>query len=86
MTYKIINNQVILDSDMLPKVLYQRPTRTCNEVKVGYENQLFEPQSNLDVVKSTFFYATPIIWNNTVSPLQAKSPSVEAFKQHFKRK
>ena len=86
MVYKIINDKVILDSSLLPKVTNQRPTRTCNEVKVGHVNQLIEPQSRLDVVKNTFFYAAPQLWNNYVTPLQAKAPSVDAFKQHFKKK
>ena len=86
MAYKIVNGHVILDSEMLPKMQYQRPTRICNETKVGYENQLVEPTSTLDVAKTTFFFATPNIWNNCVSSLQAEAPSVDAFKQHFKRK
>ena len=83
---KIINDKVILDSSLLPKVTNQRPTRTCNQVKVGHENQLIEPQSRLDVVKSTFIYAAPQLWDNQVTPLQAKAPSVDAFKKHFKKK
>ena len=82
----IINGHVIVESEMLPKVHYKRPTRICNEVKVGYLNQLVEPSSRLDVVENTFFFATPKLWNNCVSPLQANAPSVDAFRNHFKRK
>ena len=85
MAYKIINDHVILDSDLMPKVSYQRPTRKCNETNVGYQNQLVELSSTLDVVNSTFFFDTPKLWNQKVSTLQANAPSVDAFKQHFKR-
>ena len=85
MTYKIINGHVILDPEMMPRANYQRPTRKCNEVKVGYENQLVEPSSRTDIAENTFFFAAPKIWNNSVSSLQANAPSVEAFKCHFKK-
>ena len=77
---------VILDHNMMPKVEYQRPTRKFNEVKAGYENQLFEPSSRIEVAKNTFFFATPKLWNNIVTSKQANAPSVDAFKQHFKKK
>lgn len=40
---------------------------------------------NNHVVNATFFFGTPKIWNEKVSSLQATAPSVDAFKQHFKR-
>ena len=84
MTYKIINGLVILEPDMMPRVDYQR-SRKCNETKVGYENQLIEPPCNIQVAQGTFFYATPNLWNNCITPIQANAPSVEAFRQHFKK-
>ena len=40
--FKILNNDVILPPDVLPKVTPSR-TRTCNVPYVGEKNQLFEP-------------------------------------------
>ena len=85
MTYKIINDHLILDSKSMPKAEYQRPNRKCNEMKVGYENQLVEPPWNTDVVKNTFFFAAPHLWNTFVSATQANAPSVDAFKEHLKK-
>ena len=86
MAYKIINGHVILDSKMMPQFENQQPNRKCNEANVGYTNQLHEPTSKLDIVKPTFFFATPKLWNHSIMPKQANAPSVEAFKQHFKKK
>ena len=69
---------------MLPKMKSKQPFRKCNSVKVGLENQLDETISTLDVVSTTFFYETPKLWNNMVTPAQANAPSVDAFKHHFK--
>ena len=85
MAYKIINGHVILESQMLPKSTHQRPLRECNAPKVGFEHNLFEPEPSLQTVDSTFFYSTPKIWNSNVESCQAKAPSIEAFKQHFKK-
>ena len=85
MAYKIFNGHVILDSKMMPRVENQQPTRKCNEVKVGFQNQLAEPSCSIEVAQKTFFFATPKLWNNTVSPNQANAPSVDAFKQHLKK-
>ena len=85
MAYKIINGQVILEPSLLPKNNFKQPTRQCNEVKVGRKNQLLEPQSRLDVTGHTFFYTTPKLWNNSVTPNQAKAPSIDAFRSHFKQ-
>ena len=85
MAFKIINDHVILDSTMMPRAEHQQPTRKCNEVKVGYENQLAEPSCSIEVAQKTFFFATPKLWNNSVSTKQAKAPSVDAFKLHFKK-
>ena len=84
MAYKIINNNVILEPQMLPKVTNERPHRNCNNVKVGFQNQLFEPQSRIDVANNTFFYATPKLWNTNISPQQAKSRTVDKFKSYFR--
>ena len=85
MAFKILKGHVILDPQMLPKLSYQRPLRKCNNVKVGPENQLIEPDSRLDVTSHTFFYSAPKLWNNNVTPVQANSPSVDAFKSHFNK-
>ena len=86
MAYKIINGHVILDSKMRPQFESQQPNRKCKEAKVGYKNQLNEPSCTLDIVKPTFFYATPKLWNHSITPNQANAPSVEAFKHYFKKK
>ena len=86
MAYKILNGHVILEQSMMPKLEYQRPLRQCNEVKVGSANQLAEPHSRLDITGCTFFYATPKLWNNLLTPTQANAPSVDAFKAQLKRR
>ena len=86
MAYKIIHGHVILDPNLMPKNKQQRPFRQCNNVNVGFENQLEEPQAKLKITSKTFFYSTPILWNNSVSPDQANAPSIDAFKNHFKNK
>ena len=83
MAYKILNGKVILEPTMLPKMKSFCPTRQCNGPRVGVENQLMEPQPRLDVTASTFFFSTPKIWNNLVTPKQANAPSADAFKTHF---
>ena len=85
MAYKILNGHVILDSQMLPKSKFHQPQRSCNEMKVGLENQLYEPEPKLDVTSHTFFYATPKLWNNNVTPEQTNAPSVDSFKGHFRK-
>ena len=82
MTYKILNNLVILPPTTLPRASKNRIPRKCNQVKVGLNNQLFEPHSILTNNK-TFFYATPRLWNNTVTEEQAEAPSCDAFKKYF---
>ena len=84
MAYKILNGQVILEPSMLPKNNSKQPTRKCNEVRVGTENQLLEPPSRLDVTGHTFFYSTPKLWNNNVTPKQANAPSIDSFRRYFK--
>ena len=83
MAYKIINDKVILSSNMLPRPI--RPLRNCNVGSVGTENQLFEPISRLKAVEKTFFYQVPKLWNNIVTREQASAPSFDSFKNHFKR-
>ena len=82
MIYKIINNHVIINSDTLPKP--NRSTRTCNEKKVGAQNQLLEPIAKFINSGNTFFYQGPRLWNTLVSPEQANAPNIEAFQQYFK--
>ena len=85
MAYKVLNGHVILESQMLPKIKSHQPQRSCNGVKVGLENQLNEPESKIDMTSHTFFYATPKLWNNNVTPAQANAPSVDSFKSYFKK-
>ena len=85
MAFKILNNHVILEPTLLPKIYKQRPDRNCKGFTITNQNHLSEPYARLDVVKSTFFYATPNLWNLNVTPKQAKAPSVDAFKTHFKK-
>ena len=82
MAYKILNGNLILEPSMIPKMNFQRPSREC---KVGARNQLMEFNSRLEMTETTFFYATPKMWNQSISPSQANSPSVEAFKRYFKK-
>ena len=82
MAYKILNGNVILEPEMLPKFRHSK-MRICNSAPVGYQNQLIEPQATLHVTESTFFYSIPEIWNQRVTEKQAKSPSVDAFKAYF---
>ena len=61
MAYKIINDHVILDPNLMPKLQYQRLSRKCNDVKVGYKNLLIEPPCAKDVVLKTFFFHSKIM-------------------------
>ena len=81
MAYKRLNDQVILESDLLPRSQSKQPMRQCNEIK----NQLFEPPSRLDVIGDTFFYATPKLWNSNVTIEQANAPSIDTFRRYFKK-
>ena len=56
-----------------------------NEVKVGYENQLVELSGKIEVANNTFFFATPKLWNNSITAKQANAQSFDAFKRHFKK-
>ena len=85
MAYKIINGQVILEPSLLPKFMNKRLLRGCNITNVGIENQLVEPESRLQIQGKTFFYSIPKIWNEKVTPTQARAPSVDAFKQYFRK-
>ena len=86
MDFKILNNNVILESKLLPKMNNQRPDRVCRGTTVGKENQLFEPQARLDVTRTTFFYATPYLWNSNITSHQASLTSIDAFKSNFKKR
>ena len=55
MAFKILNGHVILESSMLPKTKFQQPYRKCNEVKVGFENQLDEPSWSIEVAQKNIF-------------------------------
>ena len=85
MAYKILNGHVILESKLLPKSRNFNPTRDCNAANIGKENQLMEPNSNLKVTSNPFFYSIQKLWNQIVTPKQAKAPSVEAFQRHFEK-
>ena len=85
MAYKILNGQVILPPDLLPKITHTRTPRTCNQAKVGLLNELYEPHATLHNTAESFFYLVPKLWNSTVSPEQAVSPSVDSFKGHFSK-
>ena len=84
MAYKILNGQVILSPDTLPK--NSKQSRTRNHVKVGKENQLLEPLSTLVAPGKTFFYSVQKLWNDNVTPSQAKATSIDAFKNNFDKK
>ena len=83
MAYKILNGKVILSPDSLPRVQKSRPTRVCNEVPVGAINQLFEPEARLTTTGKTFYYSAPKLWNQKLTPKQAKASSIDAFKNMF---
>ena len=85
MAFKILNNHIILEPNMLTKRHNQHPERNCKGIKVGVQNQLLEKQAKLDIIQHTFFYATPHLWNNNVTPKQATSTSVETFQRYFKK-
>ena len=50
---------------------------------IGPDNHLVETSSNLQITSSTFFYATPKLWNQRVTKTQAEAPSADSFKKHF---
>ena len=76
MVYKIVNEKVILPTDLLPRVESRRPSRKCTETTVGIMNQLTEPLARTDIVGKTFFYSAPKLWNDFVTSSQANAPSV----------
>ena len=80
MAYKIINGLVILEPEMQPKLNFQRPLRQCNTATVGPENQMVEPKSRLQITDSTFSFFIPKLWNNRITPSQAKAANIEKFK------
>ena len=83
MVYKIINSEVILPPDLLPKKIFKRPPRTCNSVTVSQEHELQTRVARTKTCENIFIYSAPTLWNNIVTPQQASSPSVDAFKSHF---
>ena len=85
MMFKIRNNQVIIEPESLPTASKTRPTRTCQEKKVGKLNQLFERESVIQNSGKTFFYMGPKLWNDNVLPAQASAPNIEAFKSYFSK-
>ena len=66
----------------MPKIQFKRSGREC---KVGSRNQLVEPEYRLDITGSTFFYATPRLWNSRISISQANAPNVDTFKPNLKK-
>ena len=83
MAFKILNNHVILEPNLLPKVNYKHPDRYCKGIRVGSQYQLHEPQARLDVARTSFFFAIPKIWNSNVTSKQASSTTVDSFKRNF---
>ena len=81
--YKILNNQVIIPPETLPRFNNIRPSRRCAEPHVGVQHQLVEPLGRTDITSSTFFFSAPKLWNDCVTPVQANAPSLDAFKNHF---
>ena len=75
MAYKILNNKVILEPELLPKKEFVHNTRKENN------GQLEVPFSKIDNAKKTFFYNVPILWNTLITEDQSNAPSVEAFKR-----
>ena len=84
MTYKIVNNKVIVSPSTLP-IENKARLRNCNVPTVGKKWQLTEPHSNILTSGNTFFYVAPKLWNRHVTPEQAESPSVDAFKNKFSK-
>ena len=82
MTYKILNKQVILSPEYLPKNASSHPTRKV----INQEYLLEERYSRVDEVQKTFFYSVPFLWNNTVTAKQAKARNVDIFKKYFLKK
>ena len=86
MMFKIRNNLVIIEPESLPKANTTRPTRTCQEKKVGKLNQLFEPESIIQNSGKTFFYMGPKLWNDNVPRyFLPNAPNIEAFKSYFSK-
>ena len=83
MIYKIRNNCVIIQPETVPGATKKTTARKCNEKKVGTQNELFEPPTQIINSGKTFFYMGPRLWNNLVTPAQADAPSLEAFQKHF---
>ena len=79
MAYKILNNQVILTPDYLPKKKHTRHTRN----NLNKESQLEEKHSRLVTTEKNFFYSVPTLWNNSVAEMQAMSTRIDAFKKYF---
>ena len=82
MAFKIINGEVILPPDLLPRASTSYP-RKCKEPLVGSVNSLYEPRARLLATERTFFYSAPKLWNNQVTSAQANAPSLDSFKSHF---
>lgn len=83
MAYKILNSQVIIPPESLPRVATTRPSRKCAEPQVGVMNQLIEPLPRTNIISKTFFFSAPKLWNELVTSSQANAPSVDAFKRHI---
>ena len=82
MGFKILNSDVILPPDVLPRAVSSRP-RSCNEPKVGSMNKLYEPRARLLTTNRTFYYSVPRLWNEKVTPAQAKAKNLDTFKDYF---
>ena len=84
MAFKIIKGHIILEPEMLPMTDSKYPSRKCKGIKYP-DTQLIEPYSRLDNTQTTFFYATPKLWNSTVTEALAEAPSIDAFKNNLKK-
>ena len=77
MAYKILNGNVILEPEWLPK------KGSVREIRNEENHHLRIPLSKLDSAKKTFFFDVPRIWNSQVSAKLAEAPSTEAFKNNL---
>ena len=81
--YKILSDKLILPANLLPPANPQHHTRSAEQVKVGPDHHLKVPHARLNNVEKTSLYSAPQIWNSRVTPLQARSASVDSFKNNF---
>ena len=81
--YKILSDKLILSANLLPPANPQHHTRSTEQVKVGPDHHLKVPHARLNNVEKTFLYSAQQIWKSRFTPQQAKSASVDSFKNNF---